>query len=319
MVKMLYTLGNGVFEQARYSPGALDEHDIHVRAVMTGVCRSDIAMMNGDFGPLPIYMQGHEGLAQVMAVGSGVSEVKPGEYVATRGEPAYADEYHVKPNQWVIVPEADPKWILEPVACGVNCVLQARHAIDTMYAQIRNNTPLSSPVEPWVVRSPRAVIIGSGFLAKIVLQTFRILYPDISVDVIGSSNEEWFGDNGAPLLADFDGKYDIVVDLKEDDRVFNTDCINEGALIIMATEKPDGIDTTLGHLLWKAVTMIFPSPRAPTFYQAMLYARDWQIDGKLVLDNFWDRSYNRTTEWQQAFDDANNRVGNYGRGYIQWD
>jgi len=71
-------------------------------------------------------------------------------------------------------------------------------------------------------------------------------------------------------------------------------------------------------LLWKAVTMIFPSPRAPTFYQAMLYARDWQIDGKLVLDNFWDRSYNRTTEWKQAFEDANNRIGNYGRGYIQW-
>jgi len=319
MVNILYTSGNGVFEEAKYSPGKLDAQDIHVRAVMTGVCRSDIAMMNGDFGPLPIPMQGHEGLAQVMAVGSGVSGVQPGDYVATRGEPAYADEYHVKPEQWVVVPEADPKWILEPVACGVNCVLQAKHAIDTMYAQIRNNTPLSSLVEPWVVRSPRAVIIGSGFLAKIVLQTFRILHPEISVDVIGSSNEEWFGDNGASLLVDFDGTYDIVVDLKEDDRVFNTDCINENALVIMATEKPEGIDTTLANMLWKAVTMIFPSPRAPTFYKAMVLSKTWIEDGSLTVDNFWDRSYNRTTEWQQAFEDANNRVGNYGRGYIQWD
>jgi D-arabinose 1-dehydrogenase-like Zn-dependent alcohol dehydrogenase len=304
MVNILYTSGNGVFEEAKYSPGKLDAQDIHVRAVMTGVCRSDIAMMNGDFGPLPIHMQGHEGLAQVMAVGSGVSGVQPGDYVATRGEPAYADEYHVKPEQWVVVPAADPKWILEPVACGVNCVLQARHAI----ALQTTTTPL-----------PRACIIGSGFLAKIVLQTFRILHPDISVDVIGKSNEEWFGDNGAPLLIDFDGTYDIIVDLKEDDRVFNTDCINENAIIIMATEKPAGIDTTLANMLWKAVTMIFPSPRAPTFYEAMVCARNWQLDGKLVLDNFWDRSYNRTTEWQQAFEDANNRVGNYGRGYIQWD
>ena len=304
MVKILYTSGNGVFEEAKYSPGKLDAQDIHVRAVMTGVCRSDIAMMNGDFGPLPIHMQGHEGLAQVMAVGSGVSGVQPGDYVATRGEPAYADEYHVKPEQWVVVPEADPKWILEPVACGVNCVLQARHAI----ALQTTTTPL-----------PRACIIGSGFLAKIVLRTFAILFPDISVDVIGKSNEEWFDDQGHSLLIDFDGTYDIIVDLKEDDRVFNTDCINENAIIIMATEKPEGIDTTLANMLWKAVTMIFPSPRAPTFYEAMICARNWQLDGKLVLDNFWDRSYNRTTEWQQAFEDANNRVGNYGRGYIQWD
>ena len=304
MVNILYTLGNGVFEEAKYSPGKLDAQDIHVRTVMTGVCRSDIAMMNGDFGPLPIHMQGHEGLAQVMTVGSGVSGVQPGDYVATRGEPAYADEYHVKPEQWVVVPGADPKWILEPVACGVNCVLQARHAI----ALQTTTTPL-----------PRACIIGSGFLAKIVLRTFAILFPDISVDVIGKSNEEWFGDQGHSLLIDFDGTYDIIVDLKEDDRVFNTDCINENAIIIMATEKPEGIDTTLANMLWKAVTMIFPSPRAPTFYEAMICARNWQLDGKLVLDNFWDRSYNRTTEWQQAFEDANNRTGNYGRGYIQWD
>ena len=304
MVKILHTLGNGVFEEAEFALGELDASDIHVRAVMTGVCRSDIAMMNGDFGPLPIHMQGHEGLAQVMTVGSGVSGVQPGDYVATRGEPAYADEYHVKPEQWVVVPGADPKWILEPVACGVNCVLQARHAI----ALQTTTTPL-----------PRACIIGSGFLAKIVLRTFAILFPDISVDVIGKSNEEWFGDQGHSLLIDFDGTYDIIVDLKEDDRVFNTDCINENAIIIMATEKPEGIDTTLANMLWKAVTIIFPSPRAPTFYEAMICARNWQLDGKLVLDNFWDRSYNRTTEWQQAFEDANNRTGNYGRGYIQWD
>lgn len=303
MVKILYTSGNGVFEEAEYHPGKLDAQDIHVRAVMTGVCRSDIAMMNGDFGPLPIAMQGHEGLAQVMTVGSDVSGVQPGDYVATRGEPAYADEYHVKPEQWVVVPEADPKWILEPVACGVNCVLQARHAI---------------ALQSTTTSLPRACIIGSGFLAKIVLQTFRILHPDISVDVIGSSNQEWFGDNGAPLLIDFDGTYDIVVDLKEDDRVFNTDCINENAVIIMATEKPEGIDTTLANMLWKAVTMIFPSPRAPTFYEAMVLSKTWIADGSLTVDNFWDRGYNRTTEWQQAFEDANNRVGNYGRGYIQW-
>lgn len=303
MVRLLHTTGNGKFVETTYSLPKLAEHDIHVSAVMTGVCRSDIAMMNGNFGPLPLHMQGHEGLARVLAVGSGVSGVSIGDYVATRGEPAYADEYHVKPEQWVVVPEADPKWILEPVACGVNCVLQARHAI----ALQNTITPL-----------PRAVIIGSGFLAKIVLQTFKILYPNISVDVIGKSNEEFFSANGSPLLIDFDGKYDIVVDLKEDDRVFKRDCINENAVIIMATEKPNGINTTFNSMLWKAVTMIFPSPRAPTFYESMLLSKSWIEKNTLSVDNFWDRSYNRNNEWQQAFEDADNRSDNYGRGYIAW-
>ena len=303
MNRLLYTTGDGVFREGEYSLGTMDRKDIHVRAVMTGVCRSDVAMMNGDFGPLPLGMQGHEGLAEVLTVGSGVSGVEPGDIVATRGEPAYADEYYVKPDQWVVVPSADPTWILEPVACGVNCVLQSRHAI----AEKLITTPL-----------PRAVIIGSGFLAKIVHRTFSILYPNITVDVIGSSNEDFFSEHGSPLLVDFDGTYDIIVDLKEDDRVFNTDCINENAIIIMATEKPEGIDTTLANMLWKAVTMIFPSPRAPSFHEAMLCARDWQLTGDLVLDNFWTKGYNRDTEWQQAFEDANNRTGNYGRGYIEW-
>lgn len=301
MVRVLATTGDGSFKETEYTVPPVQQDEIRVRAVMTGVCRSDVAMMNGDFGPLPLHMQGHEGLAQVIAVGSGVSgRVELGDFVATRGEPAYADEYNVKPDQWVVVPSADPRWILEPVACGVNCVLQARRAI----ADVQNNTPL-----------PKAVIVGSGFLAKVVHRTFGILFPEISVDVIGSSNKDYFG----TLQKDFVGTYDIVVDLKEDDRVFTTECVNENAVVIMATEKPSGIDTTFSEFLWKAVTMVFPSPRAPTFYEAMVLAKKWQLEGKLSLDNFWTRGYNRETEWQQAFEDANNRTNNYGRGYIVWD
>ena len=50
----------------------------------------------------------------------------------------------------------------------------------------------------------------------------------------------------------------------------------------------------------------------------MVLARDWQMDGYLNIDNFWTKGYNRDTEWQQAFKDADNRTGNYGRGYIEW-
>ena len=44
-------------------------------------------------------MHGHEGLGQVV-VRSGVHDydIKIGDYVATRGEPAYADYYNCKPR-----------------------------------------------------------------------------------------------------------------------------------------------------------------------------------------------------------------------------
>ena len=59
-VRLLSTQGDGRFvEHGWDKPEPLD-NEIEVRAVMTGVCRSDIAMMNGEFGPLPLEMQGHE-------------------------------------------------------------------------------------------------------------------------------------------------------------------------------------------------------------------------------------------------------------------
>ena len=298
MVRLLYTTGNGKFEEtSTYNIPDTKSDEIRVKAVMTGVCRSDIAMMNGTFGPLPLHMQGHEGLGQVIQTRKNCSEgVRVGDYVATRGEPGYADEYNVKAEQYVKVPEADPKWILEPVACGINCVIQAKKNIKD--------------------DSKNALILGSGFLAKIVYQTLKIEYPNLNIDVVGSSNKEFFTNlhNRIPNKT-----YDVIVDLKDNDTAFSTDCANENAVIIMATEKSKPISTDFSKLLWKACTIIFPSPRADTFYLSMILARNWILNGSLVVDKFWDRGYNRDTEWQKAFEDANNRNGNYGRGYIVWD
>ena len=92
-VKLLQTTGTGEFIEVYWTKPDITADEIEVQAVMTGVCRSDIDMMQGNFGPLPINMQGHEGLAQVTKVGKNVKDVKAGDYVATRGEPAYADRY----------------------------------------------------------------------------------------------------------------------------------------------------------------------------------------------------------------------------------
>lgn len=294
-VKHLYTDGKGSFVEVNWEKPNITDDEIEVRAIMTGVCRSDIEMMQGKFGPLPIEMHGHEGLGQVTQVGANITDVKVGDYVATRGEPAYADYYNVRKEEYVQVPTAEPKYILEPVACGINVVSQ--NLIEIVRRQ-----------------KGRIAILGSGFLAQVAYRTLDIYGFDLNnVDVIGNHNK----DKWSNLKQDLDGVYDVIIDLSSRTDYLNGEHINNNALIIFAVDKH--INMSFGPLLWKACTISFPSPRTPNFYKAMIEARDWIETGLLDVDSFWTRAYNRTTEWQQAFADGLNRPAGYNRGYIKWD
>jgi len=295
-VRCLQTTGQGNFEEVEYDKPDLNLVEIEVQAVMTGVCRSDIDMMTGSFGPLPLNMQGHEGLGIVTKVGHHVYDVKVGDYVATRGEPAYADYYNVRKNEYVKVPELHPRYILEPVACGVNIIKQARQEINKRCGP-----------------NSRLLILGSGFLAWVAHHTLQIDNYEIKIDVVGNSNRDLWGDKLSPNPL---GKYDVVVDLGSSDLVFNSDILQTNALIIMGSQKM--ISTDFSNLLWKACTMIFPSPRNPDFIKYMKKAEEWITSGKLNVDNFWTQAYNRDTEWQQAFADGLARPSGYSRGYIKW-
>lgn len=296
-VKLLATAGQGKFlEQFWIKPDITDD-EIEVRAVMTGVCRSDVDMMNGNFGILPLSMQGHEGLGQVTKVGKNINEVKVGDYVATRGEPAYADYYNVRTREFVLVPQAHPRYILEPVACGINVVQQP----------LREIAERSGP-------GRRLLILGSGFLAWIAYNTILLNHLDFEITVIGSSNKELWGDK---LQFYYGGKYDVVIDLSNRNDVFFLDILKNEALVVFGVQKKTTTD--FGNLLWKACTMTFPSPRTDKFYQCMKDAEYWITNGDLDVDMFWTKGYNRHTEWQNAFSDANNRPAGYSRGYIFWE
>ena len=292
MNRILQTTGDGSFTETEYEVPVLTEDEICVRAVMTGVCRSDIDMMVGDFGPLPLHMQGHEGLGKVIGVGANIKDVKIGDYVATRGEPAYADIYNVRKNEYVWVPEAHPRYIIEPVACGINTVDVADCS-----------------------RQDKILIIGSGFLAWVAYHTLTKFKHCENVDVIGSSNIDLWGDI---LLLSTTESYDVVIDLSGK-YVLGIDInLNNNALIIDAVGKAVSREEAQQQL-WKACTTIKPSPRNTNFHQCMKDAV-WMIEnGYLKVDNFWTRAYNRTTEWQQAFADGLDRPNGYSRGYIKWD
>jgi len=299
-VRCLQTQGQGLFEEVEFDKPEPSNFEIEVKSIMTGVCRSDIDMMVGDFGPLPLHMQGHEGLGVVTKVGMGIAKTKVGDIVATRGEPAYADYYNARIEEYVVVPEADPKYILEPVACGINLINQAKEEIEKRQGKTDNT---------------RMLIIGSGFLAWVAYHTMRLNGFIYHVDVLGTSNLDLWGDK---LLMGTSESYDVVIDLSGKYELGTEINLNNNALII------DGIGKAVSKQeaqsqLWKAVTTIKPSPRNPAFIDCMYMAKYWIKEGYLEVDSFWTRCYNRNTEWQQAFADGMDRPSGYSRGYIKWD
>ncbi len=297
IVKCLQTIGQGKFTEVDYDKPNPNSNEIEVKSLLTGVCRSDIDMMNGDFGPLPLHMQGHEGLGTVTKVGASVMNVKVGDIVATRGEPAYADYYNSRNGEFVVVPESHPRYILEPVACGINLINQAKDQIEKRQGAYS-----------------RMLILGSGFLAWVAFHTMRLNGYFYHIDVVGNSNKMLWGDI---LQSETDANYDVVIDLSSRTDVFDKDILRENALVIFGAQKT--VTTDFSKLLWKACTMTFPSPRNPEFIDCMHFAKHWIENGYLEVDSFWTKGYNRTTEWQQAFADGMDRPNGYSRGYIKWD
>lgn len=302
--RILATTGAGSFTETEYICPDVFEYGIIVKNIMTGICTSDIAMMMGQFGPLPLYMQGHEGLGQVMSVGDGVRDknIKIGDYVATRGEPAYADCYPVREGEYVLVPEAHPRYIVEPVACGINVIQSDIVEIDKRI--IKN-------------KDSKILLLGSGFLAYVAYVTLRLNNIQCQIDVVGSSNKEVWDKENVTLYSKPNSGYDVIVVLKETDYLEDSNIINDNGLIIDAVGRAVTKKES-ENLLWKAITTTRPSPRKSVFHEYMLDAVKWISNGEINVDSFWSKCYNRDTEWQNAFADGVNRPAGYSRGYIKW-
>ena len=301
-MKILVTKGLGRFVEQDWSCAAPDSDSIQVASILTGVCRSDIDMMEGRFQLLPESMSGHEGLARVIAIGANITDVAVGDLVATRGEPAYADVYNVRAREYVQVPSAEPKYILEPVACGINVVTGD-------IAELQGRALAED--------NPKLLIVGSGFLAYVAYQTLKHYQTEFAIDVVGSSNRDLWASLGVTLIDEPASDYSVVIVLKDTTCLMRDDIIKTNGLVIDAVERSISRRES-GNLLWKNVTTVRPSPRNNNFIGAMEEAR-YMIEHNIIcVDKFWTRGYDRNTEWSQAFEDAVLRRNNYSRGYIVW-
>lgn len=297
-VRILHTDGLGNFQEGIYDKPAHLDNEIVVESVMTGVCTSDLAMMQGSFPLLPINMMGHEGLGIVNKIGKDIHSVSVGDFVATRGEPAYADLYNCKQDHFVKVDALDPKYILEPVACGINLIHNSWSEI------IRRGGP-----------ECKILIIGSGFLAYTAYKTIiNLNIRHKTLDIVGSHNTELFHRQ----IPQPDGKYDIVIDISDKPEYLDADIFMENGLLVLAATKFPEAHTDFSNLLWKNMTIKLPSPRSTEFYSCMREANLFVRSGFINVDKFWTSGYNRDTEWQLAFKDALNRPAGYNRGYIKW-
>ena len=70
---------------------------VRVRLAAAGVCHSDLSLANGTLQqPVPAVL-GHEGAGTVVAVGPGVSTVRPGDAVVLNWSPACGACYFCRP------------------------------------------------------------------------------------------------------------------------------------------------------------------------------------------------------------------------------
>lgn len=299
-VRLFYTNGKHDIVEETWNKPDPGINEIEVKSIFTGVCRSDIDMYAGTFQLLPKTIQGHESVGIVTKVGKGIRNIKEGDYVATRGEPAFADFYNCPDRMFVKVPEASPKYIIEPVACALNIAdsLQPKHPKDIL-------------------------LLGSGFLATIVCTSLRSSFYSTNIHVVGSANSEFWDAQPNVIRADAESirnrKFDYIIDLSDKPEYLDLNIYNERATIVMAAEKHPAVNTTFAQFLWNAVNIKFPSPRNETFYNCMERAVHYIRGGIINVDSLWSTAYDRETEVKLAFDEGLNKPAGYSRGYIKWE
>ena len=306
-VKLLHTTGNRDIIESIWDKPEPSKDEVEVRAVMTGVCSSDVAMYDGKFTTLPKEIQGHEGLGMVTKVGSLVEAnmgIKEGDMVATRGEPGFADYYNAKMGTFVKVPnKADPKYILEPVACGINVA-------NAVYNHSEN-------------KEQTIAIIGTGFLARVTHYALKrngyknfFVYGKAYPEYWDKQNVTQIKHTGFHLQMPADiTAFDAFIDFSDRAQYITSNYVNPNGIFVMAAEKQvDNLD--FSKYLWDNITIKCPSPRDPSFIDSMRYARECIKSGSLDVSDMWEKAYNRDNA-KTAFENKLNGTDK-GRTYLLW-
>lgn len=295
-VDQYYTTGKMDIFRQEYDKPNHTHNQIEVQSIYTGVCSSDVAMYKGEFPLLPTHMHGHESLGKVIAVGSSISNVDVGDYVATRGEPAYAERYNASRGTFVKVPEAKPKYIIEPVACSINIAL----SVGT------------------IGRNKSVCIIGTGFLARVLYQYIKFNL-NTNIDVIGKSDMDFWEKQSNVIVKDKPSReYDIVFDLSSNPKHFENINVKPNGHYVVSAEKSTPVSTDFSKFLWNNIKIHCPSPRDEKFLECMRIGVVMVREGSIEVADMWTHSYNSSNQVAIAFAENINKKPGMGRSYIEW-
>jgi D-arabinose 1-dehydrogenase-like Zn-dependent alcohol dehydrogenase len=302
--KILHSYGNNEISEYDYDLGPMQPNQMLIKSIYTGICRSDIEQYLGHIA-IPFGHFGHESLGEVIEVGEDVLDFYVGDIVASRNDPAFSQYFYADDKNTVRVPEAHPRYIIEPVACSVNIA-----------ESIVKNGNLSHDI----------LFVGSGFIANIVAQYIRQQYPNLKIYVVGQHNRnEWESLHATFITFDEiktrNKRFKTIVELSGKSENFDNvmSVAATSAFICLAASFDKPITTTFWRQLWNDYTIAFPSPRNDKFNTYMKTASLSIYLNYINVDWVWTHAYD-AHDFKQAFAESVERNTNerFVRSYLKW-
>lgn len=178
-------------EIQRVSIGALSQDDVLVRIMASGLCHTDLEVIEGSLAyPMPIVL-GHEGAGVVEAVGAGVSDVKVGDHVVCSWNPHCGHCFYCERDQPIL---CEPFTRYQPQGClldggqRLSCSGTAVNHFSVVSSHSQYAVvPQSGAIKvPKGIPFDRACLIGCGVMTGVGAAT-RIapVQPGAIVAVIG--------------------------------------------------------------------------------------------------------------------------------------
>ena len=315
------------FDVAAPGAGELKENEILLRIHKIGVCGSDIHVMHGQhpFVTYPV-IQGHEYGAEVVAVGSGVRAVKPGDKATARPQlvcgkcgpcrngrpnvcehlkvtgfqaPGCAQRYFVVTEDRII--RCDPRLDYERIAIMEPCAVG-------IHASGRTD-----------VRGKNVVVTGAGTIGNLVAQAVKargakkVLLTDISdlrlsvaiecgIDCTANTSRETFeeaverafGGEGFQCAFEVSGAQKCITDL-----VANIEKGSDIVIVAVFAGNPElNLAVLDEHEIKLVGSMMY-------LHEDFLLAAEWLSSGRLKVDplvtqRFDFRQYNEAYEFIDA-------------------
>lgn len=317
-MEILHCFGEKDIRKVNFELPPLGHNQIKVQTIYCGICRSDIANYGG-FEAMPyggeIGHWGHEGLGRVVDKSQFCDDVEIGDIVSTISDPAYAPFYYAKKGEYVKVPEASYKYILQPVACAVNILNQL-----LKYYSLTLREFVYNPYGKF----NDFLLIGTGFMSLVILQMFDKNRVGHNIDVIGNSNLEhvksYRNVNYLGKEITYDKQYDAIIDLSSKESVFYelSKLIKVEGLIVYSATPFTPVTTNFFDLCWNCNTLIMPSPRNKDFHNSMVETVNFIQDGIIETGRLWTCGY-EFDNYIQGFEDGLNRTPNYIRGFLKYE